>query len=76
MNGEAKKGDTMGITDKFKDLAENAVEKLGGSDKAKEAVDAAGDKADDATDSKYSTYVDKGQDAAKSGIDQFDNNEQ
>lgn len=66
----------MGIADKFKDLAGNAVDRLGGEDKAKEGVDAAGDKLDEATGGKYAQYTDKGQDAAKSGIDRLDDNEQ
>jgi hypothetical protein len=66
----------MGFADKFKDLAGDAVEKLGGEEKAKEGVDAAGDKVDDLTGGKYAQHVDKGQDAAKSGIDRLDGNEQ
>jgi MT0933-like antitoxin protein len=58
----------MGIADSFRDMAAKAKDKID-PQKAKEGIDKAGDKLDDATGGKYSDYVDRGQDAAKSGVD-------
>jgi MT0933-like antitoxin protein len=58
----------MGIADSFRDMADKAKGKIG-SDRAEQAVDAAGDKVDEATDNKYEKYVDRGQDAAKQYLD-------
>ncbi|MEV0733237.1 antitoxin [Polymorphospora sp. NPDC051019] len=55
----------MGIADSFKEMADKAVDKLGGSDKAKEAVETAGDKVDERTGGKYAGHVDKGQEMAR-----------
>ncbi len=60
----------MGIADSFRDMAQKAKDKID-PDKAKEGIDKAGDKVDDMTGGKYSNYVDRGQDAAKSGMDRM-----
>ncbi|MDI1461754.1 antitoxin [Catellatospora sp. KI3] len=62
----------MGIMDKAKDalgITDDKVDQLG--DKAKGAVDSAGDKVDDATGGKFKDQVDKGQDTAKDAIDKM-----
>lgn len=59
----------MGISDSISgamDKAKDAV--TGHSDDMNKAVDAAGDKVDDATKGKYADKVDKGQDMAKDAI--------
>lgn len=61
----------MGIADSFRDKAEQAIDKVGG-DRAKQGVEKAGDKIDDATGGKYASHVDKGQDAASDYIDRMD----
>lgn len=58
----------MGIADSIRDMAGKAKGKIDPA-KAKEGIDRAGDKIDEATGNKYQDYVDRGQNAAKSGID-------
>ena len=60
----------MGIADSFRDMAQKAKDKID-PDKAKEGVEKAGDKVDDMTGGRYSDYVDRGQEAAKSGVDKM-----
>lgn len=56
----------MGI----KDMADKAKDALKGhEDQAEQAVDTAGDKADDMTGGKFQSQVDKGQDMAKDQLD-------
>jgi hypothetical protein len=70
----------MGLLDDAKGLAEGAVDKakdlvdsVGGGDKAKEAVDGATDKIDEATGGKASAVTDKVDDAAGAAIDGLSN---
>lgn len=60
----------MGFLDKAKDLlSQNA-------DKVEAAIDKAGDLVDDKTDGKFSSVVDKAQDAAKGAIHKDDEPQQ
>jgi hypothetical protein len=61
----------MGISDKFDELKDKAVDAVGGDDKAKEGVDKAADAVDDATGGKASKHIDKGADKAKEEIDEW-----
>ncbi|MCW6003198.1 antitoxin [Micromonospora sp. CPCC 205371] len=61
----------MGIADSFREKADQAVDKIG-ADRAKDGVEKAGDKLDDATGGKYAEHVDKGQNAASDYIDRTD----
>lgn len=58
----------MGIADSLREMAQKAKDKVD-PDRAKEGIEKAGDKVDDATGGRYSNYVDRGQDAAKTGVD-------
>ncbi len=60
----------MGIADSFREMAGKAKEKMD-PEKAKRRVDKAGDRIDNATGGRYSNYVDRGQNAAKSRIDRM-----
>jgi uncharacterized protein YjbJ (UPF0337 family) len=56
----------MGINDSINNMAGKAKDAAGS--RGDDAVDAAGDKVDERTNSKYADKVDKGQDAAKDAI--------
>ena len=58
----------MGILDKAKEM----MGKDDNADKAKTGVDKAADMADDKTGGKYSDKIDSGADAAKSQLDNMD----
>lgn len=58
----------MGIGDSMRNMADKAKEKVS-PDKAKEGIDKAGDKVDDATGGRYESQVDKGQELAEGGVD-------
>lgn len=58
----------MGVADSARNMAGKAKAKMD-PDKTKERVDKVGDKLDQATKGRYSDRVDRGQEAAKSGID-------
>jgi hypothetical protein len=61
----------MDIGDKFSDIAEDAVEKVDGPEKAKGHTSKAADAASSATGGKYDEHIDKGEAGAKSGIDKL-----
>lgn len=61
----------MGIGDKLGDMAEDAVEKAGGAEKAKGHVRKAADAANSATGGKFEEHVDKGEAGAKSAVDKL-----
>jgi MT0933-like antitoxin protein len=60
----------MGIFDKFKDEAEKAVDEHGAQ--ISEGVDKAAGMVDDKTGGRYTDKIDKGADAAKTGLDKLD----
>jgi hypothetical protein len=60
----------MGIADSIRDMAGKAKDKIDPA-KAKEGIERAGDKVDEATGHKYEDYVNRGQNAAKSGVDKI-----
>lgn len=60
----------VGISDSFRDMTGKAKQKMN-PDKAKEGVDKASDRLDQATGGKFSKHVDRGQETAKSGIDRI-----
>jgi MT0933-like antitoxin protein len=63
----------MGITDKFGDMADKAKGALGANkDKVDDAVEQAGDKADEKTGGKYADHVDKAQQTAKDQAAKYD----
>ena len=59
----------MGIGDKLGDMADDAIQKAGGPEKAKGHLGKAADAANRATGGKYEEHIDKGENAAKSGVD-------
>lgn len=61
----------MGIADSIKNMADRAVEKIG-ADRAKQGVEAAGDKADKVTGGRLADQIDKGLDRARGEIDERD----
>ena len=62
----------MGISDSIGGAVNKAKEAVTGhTDDLNKAVDATGDKVDDATKGKYKDKVDKGQDAAKDAINKM-----
>jgi hypothetical protein len=61
----------MGISDKLGDMAEDAVRKTGGPEKAKENLGTAADKANSATGGKYEEHLDKAESGAKSAVDKL-----
>jgi hypothetical protein len=61
----------MGIGDKFGDMAEDAVEKVGGAEKAKGHLGKAADAANSATGGKFEEHIDKGEAGAKRGVDKL-----
>lgn len=61
----------MGIGDRLGDMADDAIQKAGGPEKAKEHLGKAADKANSATGGKYEEHIDKGEAGAKSGIDKL-----
>ena len=64
----------MGITDKFNEYTEKAKDVLGdNADKVKDGVETAKEKADGATDGKYTDKMEKGAQAAKDGVDKLSN---
>jgi hypothetical protein len=65
----------VGVADSFRDMAQKAKEKIS-PEKAKQGVERAGDKVDEATGGKYGKYVDRGQQAAKSGVDRMSDREE
>ena len=58
----------MGLLDDAKNLADQAVDTVGG-DKVKEGIDAAADKVDDATGGSASAVVDQAKNAADGVVD-------
>jgi antitoxin protein of toxin-antitoxin system len=63
----------MGITDKFGDMADKAKGALGANkDKADDAIDKAGDQVDERTGGKYGQQVDKGQDMARDAARRYE----
>jgi vacuolar-type H+-ATPase subunit H len=66
----------MGIADSIRDMAEKAKDKVDPAKaKTKEGIEKAGDKVDEATSGKYKEHVDRGQNAAKSGVDKVSGGE-
>lgn len=65
----------MSIRDKFSDKADDAIDKLGGSDKAKEHIDKAGDAADSATGGRFDEATDKAEAAGRSAVDKLSKDE-
>jgi hypothetical protein len=63
----------MGLLDDAKNLADKAVDSIGG-DKIKDGVDAATDKVDDATGGTSAVVTEKVDEAAASAIDGLANN--
>jgi hypothetical protein len=62
----------MGISDKIAGATSKVTDAVKGrSDEMNKAVDAAGDKVDDATGGKFKDKVDKGQNAAKDAINKL-----
>lgn len=61
----------MGTGDRLGDMADDAVQRTGGSDKAKEYLGKGSDAADRATGGKYREGLDKAETAGKSGIDKL-----
>jgi predicted butyrate kinase (DUF1464 family) len=59
----------MGIDEQFGDMAEQAVDKVGGPERAKEHLGTAADAANSATGGRYEEHVDKGEMAAGNAID-------
>ncbi len=60
----------MGILDKFKKQAEQAVDKHG--DQIAKGLDKAASLADSKTKGKHKTHIDKGVSAAKTALDKLD----
>jgi len=58
----------MGLLDDAKNLADEAVDAVGG-DKVKEGIEAAADKVDDATGGSASAVVDQAKSAAEGVVD-------
>lgn len=63
----------MGIGDRISDMADDAITKAGGAEKAKDYLGKAGDAANNATGGKYEQPVDKAEAGAKSGVDRLSN---
>jgi hypothetical protein len=63
----------MGLLDDAKNLADKAVDAVGG-DKVKEGIDVAADKVDDATGGSASAVVDQAKSAAEGVVDGLANN--
>jgi hypothetical protein len=61
----------MGIGDKLGDMAEEAVEKVGGAEKAKGHVGKAADAANSATGGRFEKQVDRGEAGAKDAVDKL-----
>lgn len=61
----------MGITDKLGDAADNAMDKVGGPERAKEHIGKGADAVDKATGRRYEEQVDKAESGAKSAVDKF-----
>jgi hypothetical protein len=61
----------MGIGDRLGDMADDAVKKAGGPEKAKGHLGKAADAANNATGGKYEEHLDKAETGAKSGIDKL-----
>jgi hypothetical protein len=62
----------MGISDSIGGMVNKAKDAVTGhSDDLTKAVDAAGDKVDDATKGKFKDKVDKGQDMAKDAVNKL-----
>lgn len=61
----------MGISDSFRDKADQAVDKVG-ADRAKDGVEKAGDKADEMTGGRFAKHIDRGQSTAGEYVEQRD----
>jgi hypothetical protein len=61
----------MGITDKLGDMADNAMDKVGGPERAKEHIGKGADAVDKATGRRYEEHVDKAESGANSAVDKL-----
>jgi hypothetical protein len=61
----------MGIGDKAGDMADDAVQKAGGAEKAKNHIGKGADAANKATGGKYEQQVDKAEAGAESAVDKY-----
>jgi hypothetical protein len=59
----------MTIGDRFGDTAEQAVDKLGGADQAKDRLGQAAEKANSATGGQFEDAIHKGEEGARSAVD-------
>lgn len=66
----------MGIADKFRNKAGEAVDKMGGAEQADEHISTAADKANSATGGRYEQHVDKAEEGAKSSVDKLSRDDQ
>jgi hypothetical protein len=63
----------MGMADRFDETKDKATDAMGGTDKAKDGMQSAADKADEMTGGRHSDQIDKGQDAHRTSFDEWDN---